>query len=118
MLGLAWPTWIGIVCEDLAAQRRFYRDVLELDEIDVAEDDATYDLDGNHLELLARAGTPEYDARRVQLAFTVPDIQSAYAALIERGVEAVSEIRGFGRYPQPWAYFRDPEGNVFAIKQR
>jgi catechol 2,3-dioxygenase-like lactoylglutathione lyase family enzyme len=115
---LSWPIWIGVVCEDLAAQRRFYTDVLGLTEVDVGEEDVTYDLDGGHLELLARTDRPEYDERRVQFAFTVPDIAAAYRELIDAGVEPVSEIRGVGRYSQPWAYFRDREGNVFAIKQR
>ena len=33
---LRWPVWIGIVCDDLQAQRRFYRDVLGLSEAEVA----------------------------------------------------------------------------------
>lgn len=114
----SWPIWIGIVCEDLESQRRFYTDVLGLVEVDVAEEDVTYDLGGKHLELLARSTLHEYDERRVQIAFTVADIRSAYAALVGAGVEAVTEIRGLGRYAHPWAYFRDPEGNVFALKQR
>lgn len=30
---LKWPVWIGVVCEDLEAQRRFYRDTLGLSEV-------------------------------------------------------------------------------------
>ncbi len=26
---LRWPSWIGVVCDDLEGSRRFYRDVLD-----------------------------------------------------------------------------------------
>jgi extradiol dioxygenase family protein len=29
---MGWPCWVGVVAEDLDAQRRFYRDVLGLAE--------------------------------------------------------------------------------------
>ena len=34
---LKWPNWIGVVAEDLEAQRRFYRDVLGLRELDAGD---------------------------------------------------------------------------------
>jgi hypothetical protein len=47
----------------------------------------------------------------------VADIEVARAELIRRGVTAISEIMEASS-PDPWAYFLDPEGNVFEIKQR
>ena len=65
--------------------------------------------------MLARSSLPQYDARRVQVGFEVDDIEVARGELIEMGVEPISGIEGAdGR----WAYFRDPEGNVFEIKER
>jgi hypothetical protein len=46
----------------------------------------------------------------------VENIEAAREELIRRGVEQISEI--FPDEESPWAYFRDPEGNVFEIKQR
>lgn len=34
---VAWPIWIGVVCGDFENQRRFYRDVLGMTEIDGEE---------------------------------------------------------------------------------
>src|SRR5207253_6763610 len=91
---LRWPVWIGIVCENLESQRHFYRDVLGLKELKSGEDFAWFDFDGKLLELLAKTSLPQYDRRRVSFAFEVDDIRSARAELINRGVEAVTEVEG------------------------
>jgi len=50
------------------------------------------------------------------VGFAVDDIERASAELIRRGVEPITDIiEGEG---SSWAYFRDPEGNVFEITQR
>jgi predicted enzyme related to lactoylglutathione lyase len=72
---------------------------------------------GEIFEVIERSETPEYDGRRFQVGFEVADIEVARAELIRRGVTAISEIMEAGS-PDPWAYFLDPEGNVFEIKQR
>ncbi len=36
-LQLRFPRWIGVVCADFESQRRFYRDVLALGEVDQGE---------------------------------------------------------------------------------
>lgn len=114
---LHWPTWIGVVVDDLGAQRRFYRDVLRLQELDAGEDWVQFDLDGNLVELVERSEQPQYDWRRYQVGFTVDDIRAARAELVERGVEPISEIEGDPDAGGAWCYFRDPEGNVFELKQ-
>ena len=53
---------------------------------------------------------------RFQVGFAVDDIRSAYEQLKQEGVEAITPVYGEG--DEPWAYFRDPEGNVFEITQR
>jgi predicted enzyme related to lactoylglutathione lyase len=72
--------------------------------------------DGRSLELINQSDSPEYDGLRFQVGFEVEDIERARDELIERGVEAISPI--YTDETSPWAYFRDPEGNVFEIKQR
>jgi len=116
---LEWPCWIGIVCENLTAQRRFYRHVLGFSEGKAGEDWVHFDLgDGNLLELVQRSSDPEYDRRRYQVGYAVEDIESARKELIARGIEPVTDIRGNGHPGGRWAYFRDPEGNIFEIKER
>ena len=113
---LRWPSWIGIVVEDLERQRRFWTDLLDVPEDHSGADFVAFEMgDGRSFELIQRSTEPEYDARRFQVGFDVADIEIARAALIRRGVEPIGAIHpGEG---SSWAYFRDPEGNVFEIKQ-
>ena len=116
-LRLGWPVWIGIVCEDLQTQRRFYRDVLGLSELKAGDNWVWFDFDGKLLELLAKSPLPQYD-RPVSFAFDVDDIRSARENLIARGVEPVTDIEGGPEALQYWTYFRDAEGNLFELVQR
>jgi len=114
-LRLGWPAWIGIVCDDLQAQRRFYRDVLGLTERGVFVSSIGFDLDGNLLELFARSQLPQYAQRGVAFGFLVEDVREARRILLQRGVTPVSGVDGGP--DEYWAYFRDPEGNLFEIVQ-
>jgi len=115
-LHLGWPVWIGVVCDDLQAQRRFYRDVLGMREWDVGEGWIWFELDGKLFELLARSQRPPYAQRGVTVGFLVDDIQAARAILIQRGVEPVGEIEG--EPTSSWAYFKDGQGTLFEIVQK
>ena len=115
---LGWPAWIGVVAEDLDAQAAFYRDVLGFRQTAAGEDYVQFEFEGRTFEILARSGLPQYDARRVQVGFEVDDIERARAELIAAGVEPISGIEGEASDVNRWAYFRDPEGNVFEITER
>ena len=114
---LGFPTWVGVVCEDLESQRRFYEEVLGMAPVRDGAGFVAYELTpGGEFELIQRSAEPEYDGVRYQVGFAVDDIESTRRELIARGVTPISEIlgtRGLGR----WAYFRDPEGNVFELKE-
>jgi catechol 2,3-dioxygenase-like lactoylglutathione lyase family enzyme len=116
---LQWPTWIGVVCDDLEVQRAFYRDSLGLRETAVGDGWIHFDLPGGGLfELIQRDPSPQYEKPKYQVGFEVEDIRVARQELIDRGVDAISEIEG----DEPgstnlWCYFRDSEGNVFEITQ-
>jgi predicted enzyme related to lactoylglutathione lyase len=114
---LKWPTWIGVVVDDLEGQRRFWGDLLGVPEDQSGTDFVAFELgDGRSFELIERSNEPQYDRLRFQVGFDVENIEAAREELIRRGVEQISEI--FSGEEAPWAYFRDPEGNVFEIKQR
>jgi catechol 2,3-dioxygenase-like lactoylglutathione lyase family enzyme len=116
---LGWPTWIGVVAADLEQQRWFYRDVLGFTEIAAGADWVQFDLgESRLLEIVARSDQPQYDATRYQVGFAVDDIEGARDVLVERGVEAISSLDGDATTGGRWCYFRDPEGNVFELKER
>jgi catechol 2,3-dioxygenase-like lactoylglutathione lyase family enzyme len=115
---LAWPTWIGVVADDLESQRRFWGQLLGVPEDHSGPDFVCFVLPtGESFEVIERSVDPEYDLPRFQVGFEVADIESARADLLRRGVEPVTDVVGEDT-SSPWAYFRDPEGNVFEIKQR
>jgi catechol-2,3-dioxygenase len=118
-LKLEWPCWIGIVAEDLAGQRRFYQEVLGFTELQAGSDWVHFDLgNGNLLELIQRSDNPEHDRVRYQVGYAVDDILSARSELIARGVHPLAEIEGSEESGARWCCFRDPEGNLFEIKER
>jgi len=116
---LRYPRWIGVVCDDFEQQRTFYRDVLGLRETERGDDWIQYDMGpGLTFELMRQSGDPEYDQPRYQVGFVVDDIRAARDELLSRGVEAVTDIKVGSDGESRWAYFRDPEGNVFEITER
>jgi catechol 2,3-dioxygenase-like lactoylglutathione lyase family enzyme len=116
---LRWPTWIGVVAEDLEQQRRFYRDTLGFKETGSSEGWVQLAVPGGGLfELIERDTSAQYEAKRYQVGFTVADIRAARRELVRRGVAPISEIEGEeSGSPNLWCYFRDPEGNVFEITE-
>jgi predicted enzyme related to lactoylglutathione lyase len=115
---LGWPAWIGVVAEDLQRQAVFYRDVLGFRQVGEGDDYVEFDFGGRTFEVLARSADRQYDTRRVQVGFEVDDIERAREELIAAGVEPVTDILGASDDISRWAYFRDPEGNVFEITER
>ena len=114
-----WPNWLGVVVDDLDAQRRFYGEILGLEEVDAGDDWVQFDMGGlNLFELLRRSDEPQYDRRRFQPGFAVEDVHAARGRLIERGAEPITPIEGGPAAGGYWCYFRDPEGNVFEVSQR
>ena len=118
-LRLGWPIWVGVVSENIEAQRHFYRDVLGFKELGAAESWVSFDMGWpNFFELKSRSDAPQYDRPRYQVAFAVDDIEASRRELIALGVDTVSEIVGTPEIGGYWCYFSDPEGNIFAISQR
>ena len=90
---LGWPTWVGVVVEDLDAQRRFWGQLLGEPDSDAGPDYVQFDMDdGRSFELIERSSEPEYDRVRFQVGFEVDDIHSVRDELIKRGVEPITEI--------------------------
>jgi catechol 2,3-dioxygenase-like lactoylglutathione lyase family enzyme len=115
---LGWPSWIGVVADDLDRQRRFYRDVLGFTELAADSDWVQFDLGGSRmLEIVRRDGRPQYDRARYQVGYVVDDIEAARNELLAKGVQPISEIEGNATDWGRWCYFQDAEGNVFELKE-
>ena len=112
---LNWPTWIGLVVDDLEAQRRYYRDVVGLKERSVDEGAVDFEVGSNMFELVAKSSRIQTAHRGFQIGFAVSNIAAVRAELISRGIEPVGDIESVnGMY---WCYFKDPEGNLYEITE-
>ena len=106
---LGWPTWVGVVVEDLDAQRRFWGQLLGEPDSDAGPDYVQFDMDdGRSFELIERSSEPEYDRVRFQVGFEVDDIHSVRDELIKRGVEPITEIVADAALP--WGTSEIPRG--------
>ncbi len=74
-VSLDWPIWIGVVVENLEAQRRFYAEVLSFRELGRGSDWVQFDLGESHiLELVRRSPSSQYDHLRYQVGYAVADL--------------------------------------------
>ena len=122
---------VGLVVADLGRSRRFYADVLGIDEVprppNFTFDGAWFRFGGTEIHLLSDshatggAGQPDPGAGAERgmthhLAFEVDDLDGACARLAEHGVglEGGPMPRGDG-YEQ--VFFRDPDGHVLELFQ-
>lgn len=117
-VAIGWPTWIGVVARDFAAQRRFYEAFLDFEELESGDGWTWFDGgNGRLFELLKQTADPQYDRPRYQVGFSVADIEQARSDLIAAGADPLTELEGDSTSGGRWCYFKDPEANVFALKE-
>ena len=108
---------ISLHVHDVAEAERFYGDVLGLPHLYTFGNLAFFDCDGTRLFLSA----DEADTHQAGsiLYFQVPEIEAAYDALRDRGIEFQGSphmIHRFDNGTEEWmAFFPDPSGNLLAI---
>jgi len=112
--------YIILLCEDIAAMKAFYHDVLgfpiERDWGDWIE------LRAGAVLLTLRPRGRSYDgpamagSAGVQLAFRVepPEVDTCYAELLQKPVEILGPPRDWD-YGHRTLFFKDPEGNILEI---
>ncbi|MBA2568964.1 MAG: VOC family protein [Actinobacteria bacterium] len=123
----SWPRGINAITlfvEDLAAAKRFYREVFGLPVAFEDDDSAVFDF-GNTIinllkttaarELIEPAAVASREAgARLQFTIEVDDVDAMCAELATRGVELLN-----GPMDRPWgvrtASFRDPGGHIWEI---
>jgi catechol 2,3-dioxygenase-like lactoylglutathione lyase family enzyme len=123
----SWPGGIGAITlfvEDLAAAKRFYREVFGLPVAFEDDSSAVFDFGNTLVNLIATTAAPELIApaavaspeagARLQLTIRVEDVDATCAELAARGVELLN-----GPMDRPWgirtASFRDPGGHIWEI---
>ena len=108
---------VRIFVDDLDRARRFYKDVLELQEKSASRDWIVFDIGGKDIIIEAiAADDPEREliGRFLAVSFDVDDIDRIYRDLVAKGVS-------FDHPPekQVWggtlAFPRDPAGNVLTL---
>jgi catechol 2,3-dioxygenase-like lactoylglutathione lyase family enzyme len=125
-MNLSFPDYVILIVEDLERSLQFYTQVLGLPLGHRAGEYAQLDTGATRLSLYTRRAMsqtlgmdltePPFNAPGFEIGFKVPDVDAAYAALIERGV--VSQTPPTDR---PWgqrtAYVRDPDGHLVELAQ-
>jgi len=109
---------IAVRAKDLPRAVKYYRDVLGLGYLFEAPGLAFFQCGGVQL-MLSGAETAEFDHPSSVLYFDVGEIQVAYRALVQRGVQFRDEphvVHRAGEQQLWMAFFDDSEGNVFAIR--
>jgi len=123
----SWPKDISAITlfvEDLAAAKRFYREVFGLPVRFEDDDSAVFDFGNTIINLLKATAARELiepavvagrdTGSRLQLTITVDDVDATCAELARRGVGLLN-----GPLDRPWgvrtASFSDPGGHVWEI---
>ena len=118
---------ITIYADDLAVSRKFYGDLLQMQEIFANHDSVVYQIGSACLNVLMKENAPELveplpiapssAGSRSLLTVTVDDVDAAYAALVARGVVFLN-----GPIDRPWgmrtAAFADPSGHCWELAQK
>lgn len=110
---------LALVFKNIEAAVAFYRDTLGLKFLFSAGPQLAFFDCGGTMLMFTHAERPEFDHPNNIVYFSVPDIQAAHAALVAKGVQFESVPHVVARLPayDLWlADFRDPEGNVLALR--
>ena len=108
---------IAINAGDLQRATDFYRDVVGLPFLFDAPGMAFFDCGGVRL-MLAKASDARFDHPASIIYYDVADIDSSYAAMVERGAaseRAPGRVHGGDGFEMWMAFLRDSEGNVFSL---
>jgi catechol 2,3-dioxygenase-like lactoylglutathione lyase family enzyme len=116
------PVYPILLSTDMAASRRFYRDVLGLELLSEIEERQVFGC-GDGTRLLISRSTVGTSDTQTQVAWRVPDIHAALADLRARGVRIEDYTApdpvttdGIADMGHSWAaWFIDPSGNVLSV---
>jgi predicted enzyme related to lactoylglutathione lyase len=113
--------WVRLTVADLPAMTRFYRDVIGLGFIGMADGCALLDLGDNTTLELAPGGAPRDPPKRQMdslacIILRVTDVHALVKELKAANVHFVHDM--LTSIKGDWTYISDPEGNVVGLSQR
>lgn len=118
-VGLGAIAQIAVRVQDVPRATVFYRDRLGIPFLFDAPGLAFFRC-GEIMLMLSHPSSAEFDHPSAILYFQVEDIAAAHAALAGRGVDFIDAphvVHRDARMELWMAFFRDLDGNVFAIRQ-
>lgn len=116
MIELVGLRKISLVVQNLAEELAFYRDILGLKAVNMAEGALCAELEIGAFRLGLERGLPSQPPEgRARLVFAVQEIESARQELLARGVPIGPLVRGEGG--QRFCEGSDPEGNPFTLEE-
>jgi predicted enzyme related to lactoylglutathione lyase len=108
---------VALSVHDMDRAVEFYRDVVGLHFLFRAPNVAFFGLAGVRL-MLGQAEPPDLKPAGTVLYFEVDDLDASYAELTQRGAASESaphRVARLGENELWMAFFRDPDGNLFAL---
>ncbi|GIJ49680.1 hypothetical protein Val02_65660 [Virgisporangium aliadipatigenens] len=117
-LGTVGGESVTLVVRELARSVAFYRDVLDMEEVESGPRSAVLARGDARVKLHREAKRPLLNQAVIHLNMEVADVHATYNALRERGVEFVlpPTVVNQGEQYELWAaQFRDPDGHAIAI---
>jgi catechol 2,3-dioxygenase-like lactoylglutathione lyase family enzyme len=115
---VGWVQWVGIVTDNLDAQRQFYGEVLGLKELAAYDDFVYFDFGWPRILEIKRRSAAPGEQTGCQVGFMVGDIHSARKILADRGADLLDEVEGGAEFGGYWCRFQDSDGNIFQVQQR
>ncbi|GIJ57657.1 VOC family protein [Virgisporangium aurantiacum] len=109
---------VTLLVRDLSRSVAFYRDVLDLSEIETGKNSARLARGQSRLLLKLSADPGPADPGVVYLTLEVPDVQASYRELGDKGLDFVHPPRvvSHGEQLELWAAtFHDPDGHTLAV---
>ncbi len=110
--------WLGVFVKKFEAQRKFYRDMMGLEELKSGDGWAHFKLGtSSMLELMSLSPEPPHHRKGFRPGFQVKDIKAARREFIKRGAEPGSSIQGGKKAGGFWCSFKDADDNYIELKQ-
>lgn len=109
---------VSLTANDVNRATAFYRDVLGLSHLFDGGGMSFFDINGLRLAIGPKGGEAEHGSSI--LYYRVDDIDAAHTSLNNRGVpvlEAPQEVHRQGDIALWLAFYRDTEGNAFALME-
>jgi catechol 2,3-dioxygenase-like lactoylglutathione lyase family enzyme len=110
--------WLGVRTPRWAAMAAFYRDVLGLEVLHDAPDDARFRLaDGTEVHVYGPNDADHaFFGPGPEVALLVDDFTATRARMVAAGIEFIGDVQHDGT--ATWNHFRAPGGNIYELLSR